>query len=77
MEQEFYTISFKSGSSGRLIANLIWGSIYPNKYSFSISAFNSTHEQTPWVSTVNSKTHKINANTWKNKDFKIKIQLMK
>lgn len=57
MEQEFYVILFRAGSSGRFIGNLIWGSLFPNKYSLTVSEYNSSHNQSPWGTTV-----KINQN---------------
>lgn len=75
MEQEFYVILFRAGSSGRFIGNLVWGSIYPNKYSFTISNYNSTHNQTPWASTYKF-TVEHSMHLWRDKNLFEKIKLL-
>lgn len=75
MDKEFYAILFRAGSSGRFIGSLIWGSIYPNKYSFTTSNYNSTHNQTPWGTTYKFKTEKT-MSIWRNKNLFDNIELL-
>jgi hypothetical protein len=75
MEKEFYAILFRAGSSGRFIANLVWGSIYPNKYSFTTSDYNSTHVQTPWSTTFEFKTER-SIHIWRDKKLFDRIELL-
>lgn len=49
MMADQYIVSFKSGSSGRFIANLIWSLITDSKYEYILSDFNSTHNFSPYA----------------------------
>lgn len=75
MGQEFYAVLFRAGSSGRFVGNLVWGSIYPNRYSFTTSDYNSTHTQTPWGTTFEFIVDK-SMSTWGDKNFFKKIKLL-
>lgn len=75
MGQEFYAILFRAGSSGRFVGNLVWGSIYPNRYSFTTSDYNSTHTQTPWGTSFKFNTERL-MYLWREKNIFDKIQLL-
>jgi hypothetical protein len=75
MEKKFYAILFRAGSSGRFIGNLIWGSIYPNKYSFTTTDYNSTHTQTPWGSTFKFKTD-MSIRIWRDRNLFDKVEIL-
>lgn len=44
-----YIVAFKAGSSGRLIANIIWGLTKNINYDYTLTDFNSTHNFTPYA----------------------------
>lgn len=70
MDKEFYAVVFRAGSSGRFIANIIWGSMFPNKYSFKVSTYNSAHEQSVWAGTTRIKAFsRIPLWFWSDKNF--------
>ena len=75
MGQEFYAVLFRAGSSGRLIGNIIWGSLFPNKYSFTTSQYNSTHTQAPWGDTFKFNTE-IYTHIWRDINFFNKIEIL-
>lgn len=43
-----YIVAFKAGSSGRFVANLLWGLINPVHYEYKLSEYNSTHNFSPY-----------------------------
>ena len=76
MGQEFYVILFRAGSSGRFIGNLIWGSLFPNKYSLTVSEYNSGHNQTMWATTYKTSEFPIPPWFWHSKSFFRNIELV-
>ena len=46
---EAYIVAFKAGSSGRFVANLLWGFVQSNNYEYNLSEFNSTHDFSPYA----------------------------
>ena len=49
MEKESYIVSFRAGSSGRFVANLLWGLIKPSNHNYNLSEYNSTHAFSPYA----------------------------
>lgn len=47
--KDTYIVAFKAGSSGRLIANIIWGLLDNTNYECVLTDFNSTHNFTPYA----------------------------
>ena len=76
MGQEFYVILFRAGSSGRFIGNLIWGSLFPNRYSLTVSEYNSSHNQTMWADTYRTLIQPTPVWFWQSKDFFNRIELL-
>lgn len=46
-----YVVSFKSGSAGRFVANILWMLVQNDFYEVKFTKENSTHDDNPWVST--------------------------
>lgn len=46
---EYYIVAFKSGSSGRLIGNIIWGLLQDGNHPYALTDYNSTHDFTPYA----------------------------
>lgn len=78
MDQESYIISFRAGSSGRLVGTIIWGSISENSYEYRLTTFNSTHIQTPWATSVNlEETKKQSINSiWRSNNIYSTMELV-
>ena len=55
-----YIVAFKAGSSGRLVANLIWGLITESVHEYHLTDFNSTHNFTPYATSFDISEVPVN-----------------